>query len=97
MCDGGEDVTRGLERDHDRQLTWACRAVRQERTGTAPLIDSVQIIWPGVPVLALSPYGERVCHCQNLETRVSLAVINSSNAGLPALVCSMPRWIAAWI
>ena len=34
---------------------------------------------------------------QNLETRVSFAVMNSSSAGLPALVCSMPRWIAALI
>ena len=34
---------------------------------------------------------------QNFETRVSFAVMNSSSAGLPALVCSMPRWIAALI
>ena len=34
---------------------------------------------------------------QNFETRVSLAVRNSSSAGLPACVCSMPRWIAALI
>ena len=34
---------------------------------------------------------------QNLETRVSFAVMNSSSAGLPAWVCSIPRWIAALI
>ena len=34
---------------------------------------------------------------QNFETRVSFAVMNSSSAGLPACVCSMPRWIAALI
>jgi hypothetical protein len=32
-----------------------------------------------------------------LETRVSLLVMNSSSAGLPAWVCSMPRRIAALI
>src|SRR5258708_5182171 len=32
---------------------------------------------------------------QNLETRVSLAVMNSSRAGLPAWVWAMPRWMAA--
>jgi hypothetical protein len=34
---------------------------------------------------------------QNFETRVSFAVMNSSRAGLPACVCSIPRWIAALI
>ena len=42
-------------------------------------------------VITLSHGGERVRRDQNLETRVSFAVMNSSSAGLPAFVCSIPR------
>ena len=48
--------------------------------------------WVAVPSTAMT----RSRHMyQNFDTRVSFAVMNSSSAGLPALVCSMPRWIAA--
>jgi len=51
----------------------------------------------GARVVRETLHSGRGQAAQNFETRVSFAVMNSSRAGLPACVCSMPRRIAALI
>jgi hypothetical protein len=95
-------TTRGLKVQHHRELrgyqnvvTAAnARQLKPERIGQAQRFVETQI---AITALDSRPDPARVDPYLNLETSTSLLVMNSRSAGVPCLVCSMPRRIAGTI